>query len=105
MNDLGPEHSFRGLPLSAEQESEIQHYIRQRLRRGQVPDDAELRAMLEDMLNPPVDESLVEHADAAGVQCDAERAAGLVDGNVDSITAREEHIAASEAQAMKRSAG
>ena len=37
MKDSEPEFSFRGLPLSAEQESEIQHYIHQRKRRGLQP--------------------------------------------------------------------
>lgn len=52
MKDSVPEFSFRGLPLSAEQESEIQHYIHQRERRGLQPDVEELRAMVHDMLAP-----------------------------------------------------
>ncbi|WP_426343434.1 hypothetical protein ACN9MU_21395 [Pseudoduganella sp. R-32] len=54
MKDSVPEFSFRGLPLSAEQESEIQHYIHQRERRGLQPDVEELRAMVHDMLAPPL---------------------------------------------------
>ena len=104
MTDSGPEFSFRGLPLSAEQESEIQHYIHQRLRRGLQPDPTELRAMLRDMLEPPFDENLVERTEAAGAYADAERAAGQADNAGDPITAREERTAAREAEAMKHSA-
>lgn len=102
MNDLGPESSFRGLPLSAEQESEIQHYIHQRRRRGLAPDVEELRAMLRDMLEPPLDEDLLDQFIADGPQTNAERAANLVDDGTEPISAREERTAASEAEAMKR---
>ncbi|XLZ72885.1 hypothetical protein ABT364_13205 [Massilia sp. SR12] len=101
MNDPGPEFSFRGLPLSAEQESEIQHYIRQRRRRGLKPDLAELRGMLHDMLCPPMDEGMPEGNEAAGAHADAERATGLVDDAGDPVSVREERIAASESEAMK----
>lgn len=104
MNDSGPDFSFRGLPLSAEQESEIQHYIHQRLRRGLQPDADELRAMLHDMLEPPIDESLAEKAEADGTHADAERAACQADNAGDPISAREERTAAREAEAMKHSA-
>lgn len=100
MSDLGPETTFRGLPLSAEQESEIQHYIRQRRRRGLAPDPAELRAMLRDMLEPPVDDNLIDQF-AEGAQTHAERAANRNDDNSEAITAQEEFTAASEAEAMK----
>jgi hypothetical protein len=104
MKDLEPAHSFHGLPLSAEQESEIQHYIHQRSRRGLPPDGGELREMLRDMLTPPMEESRGEYAEFDGVSADAERAAGLVDNGGDPITAREERTAAREAEAMKHSA-
>lgn len=100
MNDLGPESSFRGLPLSAEQEAEIQHYIHQRRRRGLGPDAAELRAMLKDMLEPPVDDELIDQF-AAETQTNAERAANRNDDNSEVITAQEEFTAAIEAEAMK----
>lgn len=48
-----PAKTFRGLPLSAEQDSEIRHYIHVRCRAGQQWDTIELRAMLADMLDPP----------------------------------------------------
>jgi len=101
MKDSGPEFSFRGLPLSAEQESEIQHYILQRKRRGLPPDVEELRAMVHDMLEPPVSDNPVGRAEAEGAHADAERAAGLVDNGGDPIAAHEERTAAREAEAMK----
>ena len=103
MKDSGPEFSFRGLPLSAEQEAEIQHYIHRRTRRGLQPDVEELRAMVHDMLAPPASESQGERAEAEGAHADAERAAGLVDNGGDPIAAREERTAAREAEAMKHS--
>jgi hypothetical protein len=53
MNELDPGSAFRGLPLSAEQEREIEHYIRARQRLGKEWDTPELSAMIADMLNPP----------------------------------------------------
>jgi hypothetical protein len=101
MDDIGPETSFRGLPLSAEQEAEIQHYIHQRRRRGLEPDPAELRGMLQDMLEPPVDEALLEQF-TVGPNEDAERAADRIENYNDPIEAFEERTAAGEAEAMKR---
>jgi len=104
MKDNEPEFSFRGLPLSAEQESEIQHYIHLRRRRGLPPDVEELRAMVQDMLDPPATEDFGGRTEADGAHGDAERAAGLVDNGGDSTSASEERRAAREAEAMKRSA-
>jgi len=104
MKDNGPEFSFRGLPLSAEQESEIQHYIHLRRRRGLPPDTEELRAMVQDMLDPPATEDSGGRAEAEGAHGDAERAAGLVDNGSDSTSVTEERRAAWEAEAMKRPA-
>lgn len=53
MTENDPRTSFRGLPLTAEQDSEIRHYIHVRLRQGLPWDTPELRAMLDDMLDPP----------------------------------------------------
>jgi hypothetical protein len=101
MSEPGPEFSFRGLPLSAEQESEIQHYIHQRQRRGLQPEADELRNMLRDMLEPPLPEGLFGFLEVAGGRADAERAAGQVDERGDSIATCEERIAAGELEAMK----
>lgn len=101
MIESEPEFSFRGLPLSAEQESEIRHYIHQRQRRGLQPEAGELRNMLRDMLNPPAAEGVSGFPEVDEDQADAERAAGWVDESCDPITTREEFIAASELEAMK----
>lgn len=53
MQDASPDTTFRGLPLTPEQHSEIRHYIHQRERAGKDWDTSELRAMLADMLDPP----------------------------------------------------
>lgn len=87
--------------LSAEQESEIQHYIHQRQRRGLQPEAEELRNMLRDMLEPPLPDGLFSFVDVADDLADAERAARQVDERGDSITTREERIAAGELEAMK----
>ena len=101
MDNVEPEVSFHGLPLSAEQESELQHYIHQRLRRGLQPDAAELRSMLQDMLEPPMSDGAQDGSVAPDALADAERAAGMVHDSGDPITTREERIAAGEFEAMK----
>lgn len=53
MNQSNPGTTFRGLPLTAEQDSEIRHYIHTKERSREQWDTPELRAMLADMLNPP----------------------------------------------------
>jgi hypothetical protein len=53
MKDSEPATTFRGLPLTPEQDSEIKHYIHTRQRCGAPWDTAELRAMIADMLEPP----------------------------------------------------
>lgn len=52
MIDAGPKSTFRGLPLTVEQDAEVRHYIRIRTRRGLPWDTSELSAMLKDMLHP-----------------------------------------------------
>lgn len=53
MHEATPGTTFHGLPLSAEQQSEILHYIHCRQRAGKEWDTPELQAMLADMLDPP----------------------------------------------------
>jgi len=53
MNRTDPGATFRGLPLTPEQDSEIKHYIHDRTRHGVPWDTPELQAMLHDMLDPP----------------------------------------------------
>lgn len=101
MDDAGPDSSFHGLPLSSEQEAELQHYIHQRHRRGLLPDAAELRSMLRDMLAPPMPDEITDGAAAPDALADAERAAGQSSDSGDPIATREERIAAGESEAMK----
>jgi hypothetical protein len=53
MNETDPATTFRGLPLTPEQDSEIRHYIHVRSRSGLPWDTPELQAMIADMLDPP----------------------------------------------------
>jgi hypothetical protein len=53
MNKATPTTTFRGLPLTDGQESEIRHYIHLKERNHAPWDTAELQAMLADMLTPP----------------------------------------------------
>ena len=74
MKESRPSTTFRGLPLTSEQDSEIRHYIHTRERSGVPWDTPELAAMLADMLDPPelafeerqsIDDSMrAEHATA-----------------------------------------
>jgi hypothetical protein len=66
--------TFRGLPLTPEQDSEIRHYIHLQTRHGAAWNTPELEAMLHDMLQPPeldeedrksVRESMTAEHDAA----------------------------------------
>jgi len=74
-------HTFRGLPLSAEQDSEIRHYIHARDRSGLPWDTPELQAMLVDMLDPPETDQEDRHS-LSGCM-DMERAAVVLDGGKD----------------------
>ena len=53
MPDIDPGSTFRGLPLTAEQDAEVRHYIKRKKQRGALMDAPELAAMLRDMLEPP----------------------------------------------------
>ena len=45
--------TFRGLPLTTEQEAEVRHYLNRQHRLGKPWNTVELREMLKDMLLPP----------------------------------------------------
>lgn len=53
MNESSPTNTFRGLPLTPEQQREVDHYIHRHQRAGQAWNTPELQAMLRDMLDPP----------------------------------------------------
>jgi hypothetical protein len=81
MMETEPADTFRGLPLTAEQDSEIRHYIHVRQRSGLSWDTPELRAMLADMLVPPeVDD---EDRQVLSGSIGKEREAAVLDGESD----------------------
>ena len=104
MTDLDPDTTFRGLPLTPEQDAEVRHYIKLQKQRGLPWDTPELNAMLKDMLQPPGDEE--DEFDEFDPSADetkaaAERARGSVEEEMDSIEASEEWNAAMESEIMK----
>jgi hypothetical protein len=102
MPDIDPELTFRGLPLTAEQNASIRHYIKQQKQQGRPVDTPELEAMLKDMLEPPGDDDEGPGAATNHNRGDAERASAAVDETMDAIGASEERNAAMESEAMKR---
>jgi hypothetical protein len=102
MHEIDPSSTFRGLPLTAEQDAEIRHYIKQKKQHGEPMESAELEAMLKDMLEPP--SNFDDGIDAAAdyTKSDAERAAASIDETMEAIEASEERTAAMEFEAMKR---
>ncbi|QNA89905.1 hypothetical protein G4G28_17940 [Massilia sp. Dwa41.01b] len=67
MNIGNPGSTFRGLPLTDAQESEVRHYIHAKQRCGKEWDTPELQGMLTDMLDPPevVDDDMQSRRDSA----------------------------------------
>jgi len=100
MVDIDAKSTFRGLPLTAEQDAEVRHYIRKKKRHGAPWDTPELEAMLKDMLEPPSDdESLGAAADET--KAAAERATASIDEAMEPIEASEERNAAMETEGMR----
>jgi len=97
--DTGP--TFRGLPLTAEQDSEVRHYQKSKTRLGKPWDTPELRGMLEDMLLPPKVEDGGREDVLLGPSAAAERAASFVDEAMEPIAAYEDWNAAMEIEGMK----
>ena len=73
MMEPEPANTFRGLPLTPGQDSEIRHYIHVRQRSGLPWDTPELHAMLADMLHPP--EPVEEDRRSIAGSMDKERSA------------------------------
>jgi hypothetical protein len=86
MQHTEPRTTFRGLPLTPEQDSEIRHYIHLQTRHGAPWDTPELKAMLHDMLDPPeiADEDDLPLGDLMA----AERSGVMDDGSLDQIDPR-----------------
>lgn len=96
-----PGQTFRGLPLTAEQDSEVRHYQNKKMRLGKPWDTAELRGMLQDMLSPPKTEDSPQEDVLLGPFAAAERAASFVDEAMEPIAAYEDWNAAMEIEGMK----
>lgn len=103
MPDLDPGHTFRGLPLTDEQDAEVRHYIKKKKQHNEPWDTQELAAMLKDMLDPPGSEDDGLGAIADETKEAAERAAASIDEAMDPIEASEERNAAMESETMKGS--
>jgi hypothetical protein len=103
MSDLDPNRTFRGLPLTPEQDAEIRHYIKVRKQQGKPWDTPELAAMLRDMLEPPAEDSAEDFGpDFDETRLAAERAQFSVEDEMDPIEASDEWHAAMESEVMKR---
>jgi hypothetical protein len=101
MTNSDPQSTFRGLPLTAEQDAEVRHYIKVRTRRGLPWDTPELSAMLKDMLLPPGDGNGDADSPEDETNAAAERATASVDEAMEPIEASEERNAAMESESMK----
>jgi hypothetical protein len=104
MSDLDPNRTFRGLPLTPEQDAEIRHYIKVRKQHGKPWDTPELAAMLRDMLEPPAEDAVGDDygPDFDEARSAAERAQFSIEDEMDPTEASEEWHAAMESEVMKR---
>ncbi|MFL9934297.1 hypothetical protein P0D88_35145 [Paraburkholderia sp. RL18-103-BIB-C] len=101
MTNSDPQSTFRGLPLTAEQDAEVRLYIKVRTQHGLPWDTPELSAMLRDMLQPPSYDNGDLGAVADEMKAADERATASVDEAMDPIEADEERNAAMESEWMK----
>ncbi|EKS67730.1 MULTISPECIES: hypothetical protein [Caballeronia] len=102
MSDFDANRTFRGLPLTPEQDAEVRHYIKKKKQRDEPWDTPELEAMLQDMLEPPGDEDgPADDETDEETRSAAERASAFIDEGMDPIENSEEWHAAMEAEAMK----
>ncbi|SIT51058.1 conserved hypothetical protein [Paraburkholderia piptadeniae] len=101
MADATPRSTFRGLPLTAEQDAEVRHYIKKKMQNGMPWDTPELAAMLHDMLDPPVSDEEESNEAVEDARAVTERASASVEESMDRIEASEERNAAAETEGMK----
>lgn len=103
MTNSDPQSTFRGLPLTGEQDAEVRHYIKVQTQRGLPWDTPELSAMLKDMLQPPREDDGNGDVDTAADEtiAAAERATASIDEAMDPMEASEERNAAMESENMK----
>jgi hypothetical protein len=101
MTDTTPQSTFRGLPLTPEQDAEVRHYIKRKKQHGAPWDTPELTAMLEDMLAPPGNEDGGLGATVDETRAATERATASIDETMEPVEASEERNAAMETEGMK----
>jgi hypothetical protein len=101
MPDIDPASTFRGLPLTSDQDSEIKHYIKGKVQKSEQWDTSELAAMIEDMLEPPAEDELELVPTIEAEKQIEERAASTIDEAMEPIEADEELRAAMESETMK----
>lgn len=101
MTNADPKSTFRGLPLTPEQDAEVRHYIKKQKQQGAAWDTPELASMLRDMLEPPGDDDADLDSTFDETKAATERAAASIDEAMDPIEASEERNAAMEIEAMK----
>ena len=101
MVDANPQSTFRGLPLTPDQEAEIRHYIKRKKQQGALWDTPELGAMLRDMLEPPGNDDRGLGATVDETMAATERATASIDETMEPIEACEERHAAMETEGMR----
>ena len=101
MADANPQSTFRGLPLTPEQDAEVRHYIKRKKQHGAPWDTPELDTMLEDMLEPPGNEDEEPGATVDETKAATERATASIDEAMEPIEASEERNAAMETEGMR----
>ncbi|SMG34715.1 hypothetical protein [Paraburkholderia susongensis] len=101
MVDATPTRTFRGLPLTPEQDAEVRHYIKRQKQHGVPWDTPELKAMLRDMLHPPGSDDGEPGETVDETKAATERATASVDETMDPIEASEERNAAMETESMR----
>lgn len=101
MVDASPTSTFRGLPLTPEQDSEVRHYIKRQKQHGVPWDTPELKAMLRDMLQPPGSDDGEPGETVDETKAATERATASIDETMNPIEASEERNAAMETEGMR----
>jgi hypothetical protein len=101
MADATPQSTFRGLPLTPEQDAEVRHYIKRKKQQGAAWDTPELAAILSDMLEPPGNDDGGLGATVDETKAATERATASIDETMEPIEACEERHAAMETEGMR----
>ena len=101
MADAIPQSTFRGLPLTPEQDAEVRHYIKRQKQHGVPWDSSELKAMLRDMLEPQGDDDGEPGETVDETKAATERATASIDETMEPIEASEERNAAMETEGMR----